>query len=79
MLTVCLEYLRSSLSRLSEGPSFRPGLSVQELRLLVTRALGLERRVPSSEHSSQTSVVTEVVTCSEDLGTDHCSLLLINE
>lgn len=62
MLTICLEYLRPSLSRLSEGPSFRLGLSVQELRLLVTRALGLERRVPSSEHSSQTSAVIEMVT-----------------
>lgn len=71
MLTVCLEYLRPSLSRLSEVPSFRPGLSVQGLRLMVTRVLRFERRVPSSEHSSQISAVIEMVTCSEDLGTDH--------
>lgn len=66
MLSVCLEHLRPSLSRLSEEPSFRPGLSVQELRLLATRALGLElRRVPSSEHSFQTSAAIEMVTYSE--------------
>jgi len=42
MLTIHLEHLRPGLSRLSEGPSFRPGFSALKPRLLVTRALGLE-------------------------------------
>lgn len=42
MLTTHLEHLRPGVSRHSEGPSFRSGLSSLKLRLLVTRALGLE-------------------------------------